>query len=394
MHTLRTAALLAATAALVLAAPRNAAAQGGLPDLNSLKPSASPAFVLLGVSPTDVVRPSSLPDVGLDVASASRSFTSLPQNYALEASPFWLRPRKALTWQADTARSVGQSLSRTLALSVATAQLGTADAPRTGVAGGFRTMLLSGHLSAATRDTLEQLARYLASEGALFERYAAPQRAVNDAWAAAELARIAAIADATDRQAQMQAFRVSNEARKTALVAAVTQNPAYQAEVEEGRRRFQDFALKRQGAMVEVAAGGAWGFADQVWQSGRLEKAGAWVTYGCQDCVLAGATQVTPLVLVRYTRPGGGALDMLDAGGRLVMEGGRFDLSAEGVVRGFLGTSAPKAQFRVAGIFDYQVNPALWLLASFGHDYQSTARGSLIAQLGLKFNFARQRYQP
>jgi len=385
-HALGAAALLLATGTAALCqAPE-------LPALNSLRPTASPAFVLLGVSPTEVTRPTSMPDLGLDVASVARSFSSVPQNYALEASPYWLRGQGDLSWQKDADRSVGQSIARTLGISIATAETGTELVPRTGVAFGLRTMVLSGHIPAAVRDTLQRLGAYLAGEGALFERYAAPQRALDDAWASAELARISAL-PATDRPAALRAFQEANEARKAQRRAIVEQNPAYRSEVAAGRKRFDGFAMRREGAMLEVAAGSTWEFAARDWQTGQLGRAGVWATYSCEGCVLAGGAPVTPLVLVRYTHARAGDENVLDAGGRLILSGGRYDLSAEGVARSVLGKDTPTL-YRVAGIFDYQVQQNLWLLASFGRDYQTAAEGSLVAQLGLKFNFAQARYRP
>ncbi|HET6764260.1 MAG TPA: hypothetical protein VFH27_11330 [Longimicrobiaceae bacterium] len=391
MPTIHRAAHALGAAALLLAAATAAPCQGAdLPALNSLRPTASPAFVLLGVSPTEVTRPTSMPDLGLDVASVARTFSSVPQNYALEASPFWLRGHSGLSWQNDTTRSIGQSVARTLGISVATAETGTALVPRTGVAFGLRTMLLSGHIPAAVRDTLARLGTYLASEGALFERYAAPQRALDDAWASAELARIGTL-PATDKPAALRAFQEANEARKAQRRAIVEQNAAYRSEVAAGRKRFDGFAMRREGAMLEVAAGSTWDFAGRDWQTGQLGRAGVWATYSCEGCVLAGGAPVTPLVLVRYTHARSDDANVLDAGGRLILSGGRYDLSAEGVARSFLGKDTPTL-YRVAGIFDYQVQQNLWLLASFGRDYQTAAQGSLVAQLGLKFNFAQARY--
>jgi hypothetical protein len=301
-----------------------------------------------------------------------------------------LRGRGGLTWQQDTTRSVGQSIARTLGISVATAEAGTELVPRTGVAFGVRAMVLSGHIPAGVRDTLARLGTYLAGEGALFERFAAPQRALDDAWASAELARIGTL-PATDRPGALRAFQEANNARIARRREIVEQNPAYRSEVAAGRKRFDGFAMRREGAMLEVAAGSTWDFAGRDWQTGQLGRVGAWATYSCERCVLAGGAPVTPLVLVRYTHARDGDVNLLDAGGRLILTGGRYDLSAEGVVRTAPGTDTPTL-YRVAGIFDYQVQQNLWLLASFGRDYQTAAQGSLLAQLGLKFNFAQARY--
>ncbi|MDB4950921.1 MAG: hypothetical protein JWM27_3570 [Gemmatimonadetes bacterium] len=396
--------LLAAAAGLSLALaaplPATLAAQAdSLPGLNSLKPSSAPAFVLLGAAPSEVARPTTPTDVGLSLARAAKSLGTVPQDYALEASPYWLRGHANLTWRADSARTLRQSLARTLAFSVASAELGAVDSAagtpvRTGVAFGLRTMLMSGHYSAATVSALHALEIATGREGAVHEKYAAAQNAADEAWVAAQVAAIGAMTDAAQKQAAMVAFRAENSARINRRDDAVLANPAYQAEVAALRRPFQNLSMKREGSMLEVSAGASWAFPGRVWQAGRMDRVGAWATYSCESCLVAGGTvPITPLATVRFYHQGGGEPDVLDAGGRLILAGGRFDLSAEGVVRSFLGAGAPKALYRVAGIFDYQVQENLWLLSTFGRDYRSATEGSLIAQLGVKFNFARQRYK-
>src|SRR5262245_61828007 len=102
-------------------------AQARLPELTSLKPSDAPAFVLLGASPTAVERPGSPPDLALMLVNRTGGFTSLPSDFATEIAPYWLRARPALTWQADTSRTVEQSFSRTFMASAASAEIGSED---------------------------------------------------------------------------------------------------------------------------------------------------------------------------------------------------------------------------------------------------------------------------
>lgn len=43
-------------------------------------------------------------------------------------------------------------------------------------------------------------------------------------------------------------------------------------------------------------------------------------------------------------------------------------------------------------MFDYQVSPVVWITGTFGRDYASSRQGSLLAQLGVSLNFAKERY--
>lgn len=389
-HPFRSAAF-PALAVLLLAAPGGsglAAQQGALPDLGSLKPTSAPAFVLLDVSPTSVERPSEAADLAFSLANSSSLLTRVPQNYALELSPYWLRLRPALTWQADDDRSPVEALARTLSFSAATAELGTDASPLTGLALGGRAQLMSGRYSAETRQTLRALEDSLAAQGGLQLRMANPELQELDAWLREQLAR-----PDPDRAGIRQEYL----ARRTAIYDRVLASPDYQERVAKMRSAFDNLALRREGPMLEFAGGASWGFPGATWEKGALRRWGGWASYSCEGCVRwQGATPMTPVAVVRYL--GGGDGDSLgstlDLGGRLIAGNARYSASVEGVYRQFVGDDAPDALYRLAGIMEYQVGQDLWLRASFGRDYQTEREGSLIAQFGLKFNFADRRYAP
>jgi hypothetical protein len=378
------AALLAALSGSDLAAQQEPA----LPDLGSLKPASAPAFILLDVSPTAVERPSEAADLAFSLANRSSMLSRVPENYALEFSPYWLRPRPALTWQADSSRSLGAALARTLSLSAATAELGTGDAPLTGVALGGRAQLVSGRHSTETRRALRALEDSLAAEGGLLLRMANPDLQSLEAWLREQLAQ----PDAAPAQIRQEYL-----ARRTAIYDRVMASADYQARVARMRSAFDNLALRREGPMLEVAGGASWGFPGGTWDRGSLRRWGAWASYGCERCVQwQGGTPFTPVAVLRYLggEQGDSLGNALDFGGRLILGSARYSASVEGVRRQFVGDGAPDARYRLAGIMEYQVGQDLWLRASFGRDYQTEREGSLLAQFGLKFNFADQRYAP
>lgn len=361
----------------------------GLPDLGSLKPSTAPAFILLGVSPTSVERPAEAADLAFSVFNSTSMLSSVPQNYALEVSPYWLSARPTLTWQQDTTRSVAESLLRTLSVSVGTAELGTDVAPVSGLAGGFRAQVLSGRYAPETVETLKALENSLKAEGALLLRMARDSLETLDEWLQEQLARPGA---------DPQRIRQEYLERHTAISYRVSASPEYQERVKRMRSAFDNLALRRVGPMLEIAGGASWGFPRGTWDEGTVHNWGAWATYSCERCVQwEGGVPFTPVAVLRYLG-GESAVDSLgsavDLGGRLIVGNARYAASVEGVRRQFVGDDAPDALYRVAGILEYQAQEDLWLRASFGRDYRSESAGSLIAQFGVKFNFADQRYTP
>src|SRR5262249_3413462 len=153
--------------AVVPAAAQTSEPGAAGPAFNGLRTPTSPAFVLLGVAPTEVERPNTPADIAFSVLTPSAPFIGLPRNFALETSPYWLVSHPTLTWQADTTRSVGASLARTMTVSFATAELGTDVRPITGLSLGFRAAPFSGHLADTSKARLRQLSDRLSDESKL-----------------------------------------------------------------------------------------------------------------------------------------------------------------------------------------------------------------------------------
>ena len=96
-----------------------------LVSVDKLKTPSSPAFVLLGVEPTSVERPSTPAGFATTVLNRTNNFINLPTDFTLQVSPFWLFGHPDLTWRDDSSRSVGEALMRTATISVASVELGT-----------------------------------------------------------------------------------------------------------------------------------------------------------------------------------------------------------------------------------------------------------------------------
>jgi hypothetical protein len=125
------------------------------------------AFSILGVSPAQIERPTTPKALSLSLLAAATDDANLiPNEYAVAAAPFWMRPNR-LTIDQYVRPSVGQSLAQTFTISFAT----TPSSGNTDVGLGFSTSPLAGHGSAAMADALAILsaahARYLAADGLL-----------------------------------------------------------------------------------------------------------------------------------------------------------------------------------------------------------------------------------
>lgn len=93
-------------------------------DFSKVKAPQSPAFSILGVLPNEIDRPKTYKDLETSLLS---NFTDgenfvIPENYALEFSPYWMRSNPMLTYEGAVNPSAGQSFLQNLAFSVANSQ--------------------------------------------------------------------------------------------------------------------------------------------------------------------------------------------------------------------------------------------------------------------------------
>lgn len=352
----------------VLAGPRIALAQTEAPTLASLRTPPSPAFTVLGIEPSAVERPTTPSDVALSFVSKVRQGT-IPKDYAFEASPYWLVSQPDLSWSSDVTRNVAESVARTMSLSLATAETGTAAAPVTSLAVGVRTLLSSGHMTASTQRALAALEQTLSQTGDVFLRMVGE----------------AGLDELDKRLASGDIAVADYEARKQELTAIVLQSDEYR----EAMSRAEDVAAKREGFFFEVAAGFVWDFAAGSWEARTFRQRGVWATpsYEFGSWSLVG--------VLRYLDESSFFNeDALDWGGRALYSTADYALSLEVVQRSPLDqTDVIKRSHRFVGIAEYRVSRASWVIASFGKDRQKTgARETLIAQLGLAFSFSKDRY--
>lgn len=90
-------------------------------DFSKVKAPSSPAFTILGVQPNDISRPKSYKDLE---ASLLSSFTDgntvvLPDNFALEFSPYWMQSNPVLTYEEAANPTPWQSARQNFSVSVA-----------------------------------------------------------------------------------------------------------------------------------------------------------------------------------------------------------------------------------------------------------------------------------
>lgn len=360
-----------------------------LPDFSTLGTPTSPAFILLGIESSAVERPATPADFAARVLNATGGFSALPQNFAIEIAPYWIRSRPTLTWSADVERSPQASLARTFTVSAATAQFGTEEASVTGLSVAFSTSPFSGRVSAESIEKIRRLEGALAdfSEGYIQHRNEEVERLLSE--------QAIEIRASPDSAAAIQARYepIIAQAEAAVAVASTTAGELYEQSREQ-LDEYADFALDREGFFWNVVGGAAWAFPEQVVEAGELARWGLWSSVSYES------GPWSPIGVLRYVASEGASFrddrtgDFLDLGARLIYTTGAFGISAEYVFRRLLDDNGDDAdQYRLVGAVEYSLSEYAWLIASFGRDQDADRRGSLVAQLGLSFNISRDRYR-
>jgi hypothetical protein len=361
---------------LLLASAPCRAQDDGLAEFNTLRTPSSPAFVLLGVEPTSVERPNTPADFAASILSASSNLSSLPKDFALETSPYWLFGHRRRSWKDDIRRNVLESIERTLTFSVATAELGTSEQPVRGLAVSARMALFSGRLPDSSVQQISDLENALAASaaqdlGRLDPLLTALQNSM--------------LADAHTK-ADSEAALPRIDSAKVELIARLTRAGEVGADTAALLGRARKVATVRQGFLMDLAGGAAWRAPSAALDSASFDRWGLWLTatYSLPEVSFVG--------MARYLGIAGTDSDAVDIGARLIYARDRYAVSAEYVGR-HVTQGGVGDKWRLAGVIDYRLSPALWISGTFGRNYDNKARGSLLAQLGLSLNLSKERYQ-
>lgn len=115
--------------------------------LDELQAPSSPAFTLVGISPSKVDRPGSAPAFGASLVNAATESTGgLPRNLAFEFAPYWWQDHPRLTREQFEQAGLGDVIMQSATVSLATYEKeATATEPKySGIGGGLRFDLIRG----------------------------------------------------------------------------------------------------------------------------------------------------------------------------------------------------------------------------------------------------------
>jgi hypothetical protein len=341
------------------------AGQDKLPEFNSIRTPNSPAFSVLGIQPTSIERPNTPADLAVSIDNATGGFTSFPQNYSIEFSPYWMGGKASkLSWKKDTVRRVEESFLRTFSMSFATTNKEYGEKNVRGLSYGLRAFLLSGKVSRKSVAQIEAL------EGELIG-YSKKYSEMN-----AELE--------SEFQRKMEGAKTAEEMKSVQNWFNDKKKKQIAERVEENAEAME-MNTQRKGLIVEIAYAGAYKN-DTI--NTELSKSGYafWLTpaYVQDDYSLVG--------VYRYLK------DSLDNkseeyGFRFIYTKSRYAISVEYLKGHYKTETTLPDRERLSVLFEYLLGKDLWLSLSFGDDNKNAGgESNVFSSFGIKYNISGRRY--
>jgi hypothetical protein len=419
-------------------AQKPALAARSVPDISSFKTPESPAFMALGLAPSEIQRPTTPTGFALATAAGlTRAGRLLPgESFALEAAPYWLFDHVDLTYD-DLEGQRWRSIYRNFTISLATATQASEPPPVAPApafnslsALGLRTTVLSGRQSRAARLCQSYLRDYVDRTSAALAR---ARQAFDEQWYAEHPRPAVSLPPFTepsppqDRRAEVEAWiaraqawkRERDRLRKTGAMdeylswarahdeALATWLRLYQAEnpPDPGLARCLNAVHDRDGLMLEVAAAGTLVLPEadleRLTEEGRRGFIG-WATlayvlpdFNVRDGrSLLDASAVFAYRHQREKLPGAdNDLHVHDLGLRAVTGLERYGLGIEYTQRFERSESSGdwRYPFRLALTVDYRLAGGAWFTATFAKEFGVAGSTPLLALANLQWNFALDR---
>jgi hypothetical protein len=404
--------VLVLTVALLTLRTHPARAQTTVDDLRS--PSTA-AVTILGTAPTAIERPDTPRALVFNLASSVADAGGIPQNYAMQVAPYWLRSHPDLLFSNYVRPTVGHSIKRSFAVSVATADWSTgsgksAEDLGSRLALGFSTVVVPGTLDPA----FDALARKV-QEDDLKLIDLLRQRATDPRLIALRATRDdlrSQLSSATDAAILVKTYVLLTDTE--AALARITgeldaQVTKLQSSIVNQTKALQAMQASRRGLSLGVA--GAWSvqIPGDVIQDSQAEQTGFWVTPSYRGRIRlgpkpAGDTEpesadevsaghaLSGVGVFRYLRNRTDDSNTWDVGGRAIFEVSSA-ISVSGELLGRFQTVASVSQntLRAVAVVEAKLADKTYLFASFGRGFtDNEQQRSLVSIIGINLGFGQK----
>jgi hypothetical protein len=405
---------------------------GSIPDFDKIRTPDSPAFTLLGISPTQIERPTTPKQLTAALSGfLSDGASSVPKNLAVEFWPYWLGSSGTAA-EEHQKRSPGAQLVQNITISIATAEaartvedltapMGMADVTDTRLALGARTSfdLFAKHVVDCSQADINDMVKIAgetavtsSEEGKQQLRQLLDERTVlNERQNELEKSYQSHL-DQVVAAAKEGGTQIAEGETLPDLDKDVVNRLALQEEIDDFNERAQKLNEVKQALVTEdikkrldqlctdgsqEAKRGLTGALAVAWSDLYLEGDRS-ARHHADSAIWGTLAYETPgfsaLAMARHTsrRVEGGRDKLFEGGARLVGSKGGYALSFEAVFRAPISTapgSSEATTYRVAAAVDYHLQDNTWLTLSFGSE-----SGQLFSLANIKFGFGDPKITP
>ncbi|MDQ1089296.1 hypothetical protein [Siphonobacter sp. SORGH_AS_1065] len=371
-------------------------------NLNLLRGPVSPAANLLGISPSDVQRPTDLPAFMVSAQNSTNNFSTIPDNIAVDITPFWLFGKKGEKVSFSDFNSNKNSLIQTLTISSSirnwksksnidsTSQLGF----------GFRFSLFRGSF---VDNDLDELFEALKGQQTIFNDELTKLETAHARYAKVqvEIARLDKISDKSDSE-KSERNSLINEAQQITSTLKIEADKKTQERIEREKKLIENKPLQRSGFKLDFAGGLAWDFEGSKFSNGKMFKSGTWLTGGYQvndgQAFFAvwrilfnpDKTIVEPQGTLSKTD-----ITTFDTGFQYSYQkpGSAFSLSTEFIYRSIINNNTVPSTYRWTSNLNYIFAKNTVITLALGKDFDNTFKndGNFIGLINLIKGFGSQR---
>lgn len=396
-------------------------AQTSKPDttinLDLLKAPTSPAFNLLGVSPSDIERPTDINAFLVSIQNGTNNYTSFPKNYAVEFAPWLIFKKTGNTLDKFNSRAFKDVFQQSFQVSLGISQQNLDDQvaddstafTRSGI--GFKFSLIRQPWSEETEKNFTALQK---AQVAMLDEF--ENRNISTEVAALaeqeEVLRDSLVLvdrDATLTATEKRAIitRLSQQFRQVKARKNDKQNELIKTTeaYAEAKKIASSFKVERKrGGYLDFATGMVLDFPDKRFNYSEISKAGAWLTGGYDG---GNNNSISILGIVRYLyQPSKifadesnvlqtNDISTLDAGAKAYLNAlkGRFTLSAEAIYRSVLNKDLIDPSWRFIFNVEYDVGMNQKLTFSFGRNFDGVISkgGNLVTALNFIKGFGSSK---
>lgn len=367
--------------------------------LNLLRAPSSPAFNILGISPTSIDKPTDLNAFKVSLQNATGNFSKLPSDYSLELAPANIFGKRGLTLGTYDSTKFKYVFWQSLSFSTAITHANIDDKATndsnsfTKLGIGIKFSILRGRWTNKTREKYETISKALATTNEDVMNAFNNNKIIN-AWRKEK--------DSILHSANLNSFLIDKlnkniDSLKDNLSAEVSIN-----NYQKIHDAINNFKIDRVGPFLDFTSGIALDFPDNRFNYSLVSKVGAWITGGYENSEKG----ISFLGIGRYLyqpdkifADDAGKLkstniSTFDLGGKLVYNGiDKFSLSAEWVYRSLLNSDAIKPSSRYTINVEYDIGLNQKLTFGIGKNFDGTIKkgDNLIAVLNFIVGFGSSK---